>query len=70
MLHMELNTPITKQMELKTWNWDLSKSQFDRMFNLVLFVGQDMLQDALLCFGATSTSVDEDDDNEDSDEVG
>lgn len=40
------------------------------MFNLVLFVGQDMLQDALLCFGATSTSVDEDDDNEDSDEVG
>lgn len=70
MLHMELNTPITKQMELKTWNWDFSKSQFDRMFNLVLFVGQDMLQDALLCFGATSTSVDEDDDNEDSDEVG
>ncbi|XP_004293020.1 PREDICTED: ribosomal protein L11 methyltransferase-like [Fragaria vesca subsp. vesca] len=29
----------------------------------------DMLQDALLCFGATSTSVDEDDDNEDSNEV-
>ncbi|KAM5586103.1 hypothetical protein ABKV19_005144 [Rosa sericea] len=29
----------------------------------------DMLQEALLCFGASSTSVDEDDDYEDSDEI-
>lgn len=40
------------------------------MPNWVLYVGQDMLQEALLCFGASSTSIDEDNDCEDSDEVG
>lgn len=39
------------------------------LFNII--VGQDMLSEALLCFGASSTTIDEKDENEssESDEV-
>lgn len=36
---------------------------------MLLFVGQDTLSEALLCFGASSTSIDETDVKESSDEV-
>lgn len=37
--------------------------------HLVLVVGQDMLSEALLCFGASSTSIDEEDNYDGKDEV-
>lgn len=36
---------------------------------MLLFVGQDTLSEALLCFGASSTTIDEKDVEESSDEV-